>query len=204
VSRREALAAAARATHERTPRTWGALNFLGSPFEQRLASRLLGDEEEASRARKQLQELMTDSFPKRVRHHAQKWQELSMLQQRAIERIVGIPDLDTAYEKHLSFLQAGLESVKKGTELPSGFIEELKESSANIYFHWDRAQREDRIALLEQRIKTILERQRPLQDYKKAASREFENLKMKTELWLNPWALEQWLEAGKSTNKFIP
>jgi hypothetical protein len=204
VRRSDALEAVADAFKRPIPRKSGPLKLKGSPFEQRLTARLLGGEEEAKRARREIQVLMAEGFPDRVNYHAQQLRRLPALQQRVREKIMGVPDLEGSHKRHLDKLRDGLESLKAGTDLSPGFMDELRESSANIHAVWDRASRADRIAVLKGRIERLSERLPFLHKSHQRATRELNDLMKRTEQWLNPWALEEWLEADRSISKYLP
>ena len=85
---------------------------------------------------------------------------LPQLQAKVAGSVRGLPEgLEASYAKDLPQLRAGLESVKKGTPLPAGFMDLLKEKCANLHHHWERMTNSDRMKLLKQRIELFSSRQ---------------------------------------------
>lgn len=205
VPRREALNAVARALRVRQPRSWGTLKFIGSAYEQRVAESVLAGQGETARLERQLRESMADVFTERVTHQAKRWRALPQLQAKVAGAVRGLPEgLEASYAKDLPQLRAGLESVKKGTPLPAGFMDLLKEKCANLHHHWERMTNSDRMKLLKQRIELFSSRQLLLSAHQKQVGRELDRLKEQPEFWLNPWALERWLESNQAPNTILP
>jgi hypothetical protein len=148
---------------------------------------------------------MADVFTERVTHHAKRWRALPQLQAKVAGAVRGLPEgLEASYAKDLPQLRAGLESVKKGAPLPAGFMDLLKEKSANLHHHWERMTNSDRTKLLKQRIELFSSRQLLLSAHQKQVGRELDRLKEQPEFWLNPWALERWLESNQAPNTILP
>ena len=187
VSRREAYDGVARALQKHTARNWGKLNFKGSRYEQYLAQSILDTGNR--NAKEELRAAMADVFVQRARIHA---------------GIMGTTELEDSYRQDLASLRAGLPCMEQKEPVPASFMETLAQSALVLHSRWGHMSDNERIEEVRQKIAQFSTALEKLTAQRKRNRQQLERLKATREFWLNPWALESWLESRKKVDAFLP
>jgi hypothetical protein len=202
VSRREAYDGVARALQKHTARNWGKLNFKGSRYEQYLAQSILDTGNR--NAKEELRAAMADVFVQRARIHAGKWRALRALQKQVTASIMGTTELLDSYRQDLASLRAGLPCLEQKEPVPASFMQTLAQSALVLHSRWGHMSDNDRIEEVRQKIAQFSTALEKLTAQRKRNRQQLERLKATREFWLNPWALESWLESQKKVDAFLP
>jgi predicted nucleic acid-binding Zn-ribbon protein len=83
-------------------------------------------------------------------------------------------------------------------------MQTLAQSALVLHSRWGHMSDNDRIEEVRQKIAQFSTALEKLTAQRKRNRQQLERLKATREFWLNPWALESWLESQKKVDAFLP